>query len=428
MSFDWLTPLLPVINMAGIPILLLGIVVLFQAYQRVNSLYKEESEHLTTENERLRKRLSETEATYFSEIDRIQKTVSNSLDTFNELKKEEKDLVLAQLQTLNNNEVKKIDYAIKSLKQINASVSELKDLYRAQPKIYNLVNETGYEQLNSYYKILQVDPNAETEVIEAAYKRLALKYHPDINKSPDAEEKFHLINEARKTLTDSEARQKYDQEIRQNTSNSLSPITGQESSATEGDIWGENAVRSLAAQILVVIKQSLSQKRWRLAKEKLYVFEGLGAPPKDSRILPTFGVALPEWQKAKELDTLADQQASEFKNNLQKRSIKFYCTILGIIGLVWLAIAAGVDDFGMGILFGIAGAVIGVVLGFIVAPIGTWVYTKWYAGKWGEGTDNTVGVLTPIILVLVVTFGIYIVLAYVFLGALFQYFANERKR
>lgn len=44
-----------------------------------------------------------------------------------------------------------------------------------------------------YYEILQVHINAEIEVIEAAYRRLARKYHPDVNKNPDAEERMKLI-------------------------------------------------------------------------------------------------------------------------------------------------------------------------------------------------------------------------------------------
>jgi curved DNA-binding protein CbpA len=46
------------------------------------------------------------------------------------------------------------------------------------------------------YKVLQVDPEAEYEVIEAAYRRLARKYHPDVSVEPDAHEKMIQINKA----------------------------------------------------------------------------------------------------------------------------------------------------------------------------------------------------------------------------------------
>jgi curved DNA-binding protein CbpA len=52
------------------------------------------------------------------------------------------------------------------------------------------------------YKILQVDPEAEDEVIEAAYRRLARKYHPDVSSDPASHEKMIAINQARELLRD----------------------------------------------------------------------------------------------------------------------------------------------------------------------------------------------------------------------------------
>jgi hypothetical protein len=46
------------------------------------------------------------------------------------------------------------------------------------------------------YKVLQVDPEAEDEVIEAAYRRLAKKYHPDVSPGPDAQDRMVRINQA----------------------------------------------------------------------------------------------------------------------------------------------------------------------------------------------------------------------------------------
>ena len=63
-----------------------------------------------------------------------------------------------------------------------------------------------------YYKILGVDKNATKEEIKKAYKKLAKKYHPDLNKDdPDAAEKFKEINEAAAVLADDEKRSQYDQ-------------------------------------------------------------------------------------------------------------------------------------------------------------------------------------------------------------------------
>ena len=61
-----------------------------------------------------------------------------------------------------------------------------------------------------YYEVLGVPRNASQEDIKRAYKRLARQYHPDINKSPDAEEKFKEINEAYQVLSDPQKRAQYD--------------------------------------------------------------------------------------------------------------------------------------------------------------------------------------------------------------------------
>ena len=52
------------------------------------------------------------------------------------------------------------------------------------------------------YKVLQVDPEAERDVIEAAYRRLARKYHPDVSSEPESHEKMIAINRAWEQLRD----------------------------------------------------------------------------------------------------------------------------------------------------------------------------------------------------------------------------------
>ncbi|WP_282003185.1 DnaJ C-terminal domain-containing protein [Geotalea uraniireducens] len=62
-----------------------------------------------------------------------------------------------------------------------------------------------------YYATLGVGKTATQEEIQRAYRKLARKYHPDINKESTAEEKFKQINEAYEVLGDPEKRAKYDQ-------------------------------------------------------------------------------------------------------------------------------------------------------------------------------------------------------------------------
>ncbi len=61
-----------------------------------------------------------------------------------------------------------------------------------------------------YYKVLGVEKNATNDDIRQAYRTLAKKYHPDISKEPDAEEKFKEVQEAYACLSDEEKRNSYD--------------------------------------------------------------------------------------------------------------------------------------------------------------------------------------------------------------------------
>jgi curved DNA-binding protein len=62
-----------------------------------------------------------------------------------------------------------------------------------------------------YYKVLEVDKKASIDEIKKAYRKLARKYHPDLNPNDaDANKKFQQINEANEVLSDPEKRKKYD--------------------------------------------------------------------------------------------------------------------------------------------------------------------------------------------------------------------------
>ncbi len=66
-----------------------------------------------------------------------------------------------------------------------------------------------------YYKILEVNENADQDEIKRAYRKLARRYHPDVSKEPDAEQRFKEVGEAYEALKDPEKRAAYDQLKRQ---------------------------------------------------------------------------------------------------------------------------------------------------------------------------------------------------------------------
>jgi len=61
-----------------------------------------------------------------------------------------------------------------------------------------------------YYKILGVSKDASKQEIKKAFKSLAKKYHPDLNKEAGSEEKFKEINEAYQVLSDDQKKSQYD--------------------------------------------------------------------------------------------------------------------------------------------------------------------------------------------------------------------------
>lgn len=62
----------------------------------------------------------------------------------------------------------------------------------------------------NYYTVLGISPDADAGEIKAAYRKLARRYHPDVNRDPDAGERFREVNAAHEVLSDTEKRREYD--------------------------------------------------------------------------------------------------------------------------------------------------------------------------------------------------------------------------
>jgi curved DNA-binding protein CbpA len=65
----------------------------------------------------------------------------------------------------------------------------------------------------TYYQVLMVDPSADQEILAVVHRRLAQRYHPDIDPSDEARQRMTEVNQAYEVLRDAEKRARYDREL-----------------------------------------------------------------------------------------------------------------------------------------------------------------------------------------------------------------------
>jgi len=95
-------------------------------------------------------------------------------------------------------------------------------------------------KFKDYYETLGVARDASTDDIKKAYRKLAHKYHPDISKDPQGEEKFKEVNEAYKTLKDPELRKAYDELGRHSAGENFQPPPDWASHFSQAGMGGFN--------------------------------------------------------------------------------------------------------------------------------------------------------------------------------------------
>lgn len=115
----------------------------------------------------------------------------------------------------------------------------------------------------NYYEILGVEKNATDNEIKSAYRKLSKKYHPDVCKEDDAEEKFKQINEAYSVLSDPDKKQLYDRygTIDENEIHQQDPFMGMDPFGMMGGFGGgfNKPVKETGDDLKVTIDLSLDE-------------------------------------------------------------------------------------------------------------------------------------------------------------------------
>src|SRR5690348_11098347 len=141
-----------------------------------------------------------------------------------------------------------------------------------------------------YYALLGIDPDATTAQIKSAYRKLAKHYHPDVNTSSDAADRFREITEAYDTLTDPDRRRRYDR-LHGTGTGSKTSGSGWSGNASSGNgthtqNGSANSGKSQAAsRILKVLEDTwLEIRRWHPDIPPAVIIIASGTDGKQARL------------------------------------------------------------------------------------------------------------------------------------------------
>ena len=134
---------------------------------------------------------------------------------------------------------------------------------------------------SNYYSILEVDPKADAKSIKKAYRKLALRWHPDKHRSDEdkeeATEQFTLINEAFETLGDEERRKEYDAGLRQERQRGSGSGSG---NARGGSARGSNRQSQQARYDYDAYQETQRQQQQYQQQQQQYQYQyGYGRGP-----------------------------------------------------------------------------------------------------------------------------------------------------
>ena len=103
-----------------------------------------------------------------------------------------------------------------------------------------------------YYMVLQVHQNAEPDVVESAYKKLCMKYHPDRNPTPEAQQKIRQINAAYEVLKDEKLRGEYFNEWQR-----YNQVFYKRNIRNEKPVWGDESAKKVITQYFFCLSNGL---------------------------------------------------------------------------------------------------------------------------------------------------------------------------